>query len=305
MGKMVLAFNVVAMSLAVAAMTACQTVKIDPIASDKIGIVLMHGKGGTTNHVDYLGSNLKSAGILVETPLMPWSKDRIYDKGYEESMEEIDTYVARLKAAGARRIFVAGHSLGANAALGYGARREGLSGVILLAYGHVPGVPGFARKLRESTEKARVMIADGKGEEKSIFNDSGGGNDAAYSTANDLFSWFDSEGPATIENNAPKVNPNTPVLCVDGSNDPWQRCRQIMWQVPKNPKNDTVVVNASHLGTPSSSVKVVADWIRALKCEKPWCGKPNPSISVVEPKYLKGYGRLDCTLEQLIKSECE
>ena len=77
-------------------LTACQSVKIDPMPGDKIGMVLMHGKGGTTSSVRSLGSKLESAGILVEMPSMPWSKNRIYDKGYVESMEEIDTYVARL-----------------------------------------------------------------------------------------------------------------------------------------------------------------------------------------------------------------
>ncbi len=246
-------------------LTACQTTNIDPLPSDRIGMVLMHGKGGTPKYVSSLGSALRGAGVLVETPSMPWSRHRIYDKGYEESMAEIDTYVAQLKAAGARRIFVAGHSIGANAALGYGARREGLSGIILLAYGHVPGIPGFARKLFESTHRARTMIAAGKGEETSVFKDFGGGNDTATASANDLFSWFDPRGPATISNNARKVKPNTPVLCIDGSNDPFKRCTRIMYSLPANPMNRGVTVNAGHLATPSASVQEVADWIRALK----------------------------------------
>ena len=264
MRKMGLVFNFIVMSLTLTMLTACQTVKIDPIPGDQIGMILMHGKGGTTKHVSSLGSALKGAGVLVETPLLPWSENRIYDKGYEESMAEIDTYVARLKAAGAKRIIIAGHSIGANAALGYGARREGLSGVILLAYGHVPGIGGFAKKLRNSTDKARAMIEAGKGDQKATFSDYGGGNDFAHSTANDLFSWFDPDGHATISFNALKVKPNTPVLCVDGSNDPRQRCSRIMSLLPDNPKTRKVMVSAGHKGTPSSSVKEVADWLRAL-----------------------------------------
>ncbi len=263
--KMVLPLHVVAMFLALAAPTACITVKIDPIPSDKIGMVLMHGKGGTTNYVEFLRSKLESAGILVEMPLMPWSKNRIYDKGYEESMEEIDTYVARLKAAGAKRIFAAGHSLGANAALGYAARREGLSGAILLAYGHVPGLSGMAFRLSGSVAKARAMIDAGKGNETAVFRDYGGGNNTAAATANDLLSWFDPNGPATIANNAPKVKPNTPVLCVDGSSDKRKRCGKMMRLLPENSMNRNVIVNAGHLGTPSASVEQIANWLRALE----------------------------------------
>ncbi len=254
----------VAMSLVLAALSVSQIVKAEPIPGEKIGMVLMHGKGGTTNRVDNLSYNLKSAGILVETPLMPWSEDRIYDKGYEESMAEIDTYVARLKAAGAKRIFIAGHSIGANAALGYVARREGLSGAILLAYGYAPGT-GFARKLRNNTEEARAMIAAGKGEQKFTFYDYGGGNDTAYSSANDLFSWFDPQGPAIIVRNASNVKPNTPVLCIDGSDDWRARCSRIMRQVPNNPMTRVVIVSADHIGTPSAAADTVLSWLRSLQ----------------------------------------
>ena len=245
------------------AVVASQSLAIEPIPGDRIGLVLMHGKGGTTTLVRSLGSELESAGILVETPLMPWSEDRIYDKGYEESMAEIDTHVARLKKAGAKRIVVAGHSIGANAALGYAARRDGLNGVILLAYGHVPGLPGFARKLSASVAEARAMIEAGKGEETATFADSGGRNDTAFSTANDLLSWFDPNGPATIAANAPKAKP--PVLCVDGSRDRWQRCGRIMGQLPDNPKNREATVGANHQGVPAAAAEQIANWLQALR----------------------------------------
>jgi len=264
MRKKVLVFSFAAMSLALVALAASQAVMAEPIPGDKIGIVLMHGKGGTINKIDILSYKLKGLGILVETPLMPWSEDRIYDKGYEKSMEEIDTYVARLKAAGAKRIFVAGHSIGANAALGYAARRKGLSGAILLAYGHVPGITGFARKLSASTDKANAMIMAGKGDEKATFADFGGGNNTAYSTANDLFSWFDPYGPATMNKNGPKVSPNTPVLCVDGEDDKRKRCERIFRFIHENPKNGSVLVDADHVDTPMASFKVVEKWLRAL-----------------------------------------
>ena len=107
MRKMGLVFNFIVISMTLAMLTACQTVKIDPIPGDKIGMVLMHGKGGIGNNIASFSRGLTGAGALVEAPLMPCSKNRIYDKGYEESMAEIDTYLARLKAAGAKRIFIA------------------------------------------------------------------------------------------------------------------------------------------------------------------------------------------------------
>jgi pimeloyl-ACP methyl ester carboxylesterase len=242
-----------------------QDVKADSLPGDKIGMVLMHGKGAETRAISALGAALESAGVLVEMPLMPWSRDRIYDKGYEESMAEIDTYVARLRKKGAKRIIVGGHSLGANAALGYGARRDGLSGVVLLAYGHVPGKAGFARKLSKSTDRARKLIAAGKGEETASFQDSNQSRGGSVtSSANDLFSWFDPNGPAVIDTNAPKVKPNTPVLCIDGSDDRWNRCDEIMELVPTHAKNKEEMVDADHVDTPDASVKTVSEWLRGL-----------------------------------------
>ena len=41
-------------------------------------------------------------------------------------------------------------------------------------------------------------------------------------TANDIMSWFNPQGPATIMYNAPRVK-NTPVFCIDGR---YEKCSQ-------------------------------------------------------------------------------
>ncbi|MBX9633773.1 MAG: alpha/beta hydrolase, partial [Magnetospirillum sp.] len=99
-------------------------------ADDKLGIVLMHGKEGRPDRIiDHLASALSSEGFLVDSPEMCWSKRRIYDKPYAQCLAELDQSVARLKAEGATAIVIAGHSLGGNGALGYGAT-HGVKGVI-------------------------------------------------------------------------------------------------------------------------------------------------------------------------------
>lgn len=259
-------FRITSLALTLLALTGCQTVRSAPVTGDKIGMVLMHGKRGTDRLVFSLRGELERAGILVETPLMPWSRDRIYDKSYEESIVELDAVVARLKARGTKRIFVAGHSLGANVALGYGARRDGLSGVILLAYGHVPGLSGFASKLFDSVVKARTMIAAGKGEKTASFADAYHvSRYTVVGSANDVLSWFDPDGPATLGNNAPRVKPHTPVLCVDGARDRLQRCHQILPLLPENPATRSVTVDADHRGTPAQSGEAIVRWLRLLR----------------------------------------
>ena len=59
--------------------------------SEQIGVLLMHGKGGDDRWVYPLAVGLRDAGVIVEAPSsMPWSKTRIYEKSFEESMIEID-----------------------------------------------------------------------------------------------------------------------------------------------------------------------------------------------------------------------
>ena len=89
-----------------------------------LGIVYLHGKGGWPGAFNGgILSSLQDEGALIATPEMPWSFHRRYAATYDQAMTEIDAAVAGLKAKGARRIVIIGHSLGANAAIGYAARR--------------------------------------------------------------------------------------------------------------------------------------------------------------------------------------
>ena len=73
-------------------------------------------------------------------------------------MLEIGESVANLKKDGAKRIFIIGHSLGAIAALRYGATRNGLAGVVVLAAGGSPdALSNFFEKVRSSVDQAREM----------------------------------------------------------------------------------------------------------------------------------------------------
>src|SRR5690242_4523838 len=76
---------------------------------------------------------LKAAGYLVQAPEMCWSRNRIYDARFPDCLRDIDAAIARLRAADARRIVVAGQSEGGNAALTYAASHPDLAGVIAMA----------------------------------------------------------------------------------------------------------------------------------------------------------------------------
>src|SRR5690242_17289106 len=81
---------------------------------ETVGVVILHGKWGSPGgFVANLANDLGKEGFLVAAPEMPWSGKRLYDKGIAGAMIEIDAAVKTLRDKGAKRIFVAGHSLGA------------------------------------------------------------------------------------------------------------------------------------------------------------------------------------------------
>ncbi len=134
--------------------------------------MLIHGKGGTpTTMIEGLNEALKQAARLVDAPEMPWSARRIYDATYDQAMAEIDAQSRSLKKAGATKIAVIGHSLGANAAIGYAARRKDLLAVVALAPGHLPEAWGLRVRTGRRDREAKKMIAAGKGDVRRSFPD--------------------------------------------------------------------------------------------------------------------------------------
>lgn len=93
------------------------------VYSADIGVVFMHGKSGSPNipAIRSIIEAMKSAGMEVRVPDMPWSRSRGYNASYEDAMREIHKNVEEMMANGVKAVFVAGHSLGANSAIGYGA----------------------------------------------------------------------------------------------------------------------------------------------------------------------------------------
>lgn len=233
-----------------------------------IGIVLMHGKGGRTKLIDGLADAIRSAGAKVETPLMPWSRERIYDRTYEDSMKEIDAAVDALRKDGATRIVVAGHSMGANASLGYGARRKGLAGIVLLAYGHVPSNNYFRKNFGTDVARAKELVDAGKGAETGEYPDINQGETFTRTVRADIFwSWFAPDGPASDRANAENMTADTPVLWVSGDRDRISEYgRKLVWdRIPANPQSEFVVISSNHMRTPADSVETVIGWLAKLR----------------------------------------
>ena len=86
---------------------------------ETIGIVVMHGKGGASNsrYIAGFAQALESRGLLVANLDMPWAGSRNYDVPVSRAEEEIEQAITGLRAQGAAKVFVAGHSQGGGFAL--------------------------------------------------------------------------------------------------------------------------------------------------------------------------------------------
>jgi esterase/lipase len=236
-------------------------------ADGKIGIVLLHGKQDRAPYkIASLANRLKDEGYLVVTPEMPWSRSRMYDATFEEAMLEIDKAFDQLKKEGAQRIIISGLSMGGNAALGYGARRNNLSGIIIMAPGHFPETPKFLGMSASDIAKAKELSVAGKADEKIDFNDSNMGRTfTSHARVKVYLSYFDPEGPAVIPANAAAIRSSIPILWIVGKKDPATRPSSYAFdKAPTNPKSKYLAVDAGHLDTPDVTADQIILWIADL-----------------------------------------
>lgn len=240
-------------------------------AADKIGLVLMHGKLSTPSKpFSTLETKLEAGGILVDTPEMPWSAGRRYDKSYEQAMEEIAASIKRLRDRGASRIVVGGHSMGAAAALIYGARHP-VDGLLLLAAGHHPQSSSLQERFGASVARARELAAAGKGNDKEEFNDFDVSQTPPLftitTTPRIYLSYFDPNGFANTLVAAGKIPTTVPVLWVDGTNENpgLKGYGQKIYGAISSSASKRIEVTATHTTVPRDASAEVLAWLQGLK----------------------------------------
>ena len=237
------------------------------VEKGEIGIVLLHGKQDKAPYeISSLAGKLKNAGYLVVTPELPWSRNRIYDSSYEDAMQEIDKAVAALKKSGAQKIVVGGLSLGGNATVGYASRRDNLMGIIVLAPGHFPEAQRFREKFASSVAHAKQMVAAGRGDKITVFDDINMGNIFnSRATAKIYLSFFDPNGSAVVPNNAAAISSPIPILWIVGTRDPLTLPSSYAFdKAPAHPKSKYLTVDAGHLNTTKVAADHVLTWLQVL-----------------------------------------
>jgi pimeloyl-ACP methyl ester carboxylesterase len=232
-------------------------------ADVRFGVVLMHGKQSAPDEHAPLAEALAAAGYPVERPEMCWSARRIYDLAYLQCLGEIDAALDRLRRRGATAFVIAGHSLGANGALAYGARHK-LAGVVALAPGHRPEVLAQRPPIAAALDQARNLVKAGRTSNRLSFPDTNGDlTISVMATPEAYLSFFAPDSPSLMPANAARLQ--APLLYVVGSGDPLQRGPdEIFAKAPAHPLNRYVTVRAGHFGTSAAAADVVVDWLRAI-----------------------------------------
>ena len=230
------------------------------------GVIFLHGKGGWAGAFDGgILSSLRREGAKVAAPEMPWSFSRKYGATYEEAMSEIDREVVALRAQGASKIIVIGHSLGANAAIGYAARRA-VAAVVALSPGHLPETVEMQGRTAQAIEEARQLIAAGHGHVPKFFPDMVQGIPIPCTATPTIYlSMFAPDGPAVIPKNVVAMGP-VPFLWVVGRLDPihWRGPDYAFNRGAGHPKSKYLEVFAGHVLTPLTARGDVVDWIKSL-----------------------------------------
>jgi pimeloyl-ACP methyl ester carboxylesterase len=233
-----------------------------------IGIVFMHGKSGSpgAGNVLSLASELEFDGYAVVRPEMGWSRQRMYDASFEQSMNEIDKAVQALRQQGVKKVIVVGHSMGANAALGYAATYSNADGIIALAPGHTPELANSRNSAAASVSRAKELIAAGQGKEPTQFDDSNQGKKSAVTATPEVYlSWFDPDGPAVMPKSAAAFKKPTPLLVIVGSKESYGRGPDyILDKAPAHPLSKYATVDAGHNDVPAASGETILAWLKTL-----------------------------------------
>lgn len=232
----------------------------------KVGIIIMHGKGGSpTRMVLGLANTMKDAGFLVSNIEMPWSSSRDYNVNVYDAEKEVDNAISNLRKMGANKVFVAGHSQGGAFALHFAGKHHP-DGIICIAPGGNVGNKIFREKLGDTVERAKKLVAQGKGNDKVELFDFEG-KKGVYSIITEpiiYLTWFDPKGAMNMNRAAKEVNPEIPILWLVPKNDyPGLRKTNIPLfnMLPKNPHTKLFEPNSDHVGAPSASVDEIIRWI--------------------------------------------
>lgn len=236
--------------LAFAALSSSAATAADSLRG--VGVVLIHGKAGGQGPLQKLAGALKSEGAIVLMPKMSWASGGY--RTYEQTVGEVAAAVQRVRSMGARKVVLAGHSMGANISFGYAASGGSVDAIVAMAPGHRPDfIEGVAG---DSLARAKAMVAAGQGSQRASFMDFNQGRAFPVTTTAEAYvSFFDPRGPAGRA--AAGSGGSASVLWVVGVDD-----RAAMRDPATRSRGTRIEVGANHQSTPVQGVPYIIEWLQ-------------------------------------------
>ncbi len=240
-------------------------------ADPAIGVVMMHGKWSMPPPWHLTVSNaIEHEGWPVIELTMPWAGSRLYDEPYESALKQIADAVRELRAKGVKRVVVAGHSFGANAAIAYAGSGGDLDGILAMAPGHVPQRSYDKGTTRETVDLARQLVASGKGDERISFVDTNQGRKRGLSTKAYIFlSYFDPLGLGDMPTSTARIPKPVPLFWLIGTHDPLYPAGSAYAfdKSPPHPLSRYVVVESDHANTPIAGREQIVAWLKTVAAQ--------------------------------------
>lgn len=228
-----------------------------------LGIVLAHGKWDKPPFaIGGLAAALRAAGHAVLAPELPWSLDRLYDAPFEQALAELAAAVAELRRQGCRQVLLAGHSLGANAALAC-AGRQRVDGLIVLAPGHFPERMHAAGLTAAALDHARAAVAAGESGRVALVDVFQGAARRLRLHPAHYLGYFSPDGAAVLPDNCRRLSGALPLLWVIGRDDPHFAlgAGYAYALAPAHPASRYLEIDADHTGTPDAATSAVLTWL--------------------------------------------
>lgn len=240
-----------------------------PVAAQEkwCAVILLHDKWELPQSLMPFGSKLdpECASKPIE---MPWSNVRSYDEPYPTAISEIKVHVAKYRQQGARKVILAGQGFGANAAIAYMTIEADVDGLVAISPGHMPGLLYQQAIWRDTIDKAKNLVSDGKGDEHlEVQEQVPGKRFTVRMRANVLSSYFDPKGLGNMQVTAAKFKKSVPVLWVMGIRSPMLTSGTTFAfdKMPQNDASQYLLVNAGHRDAPEVAATQVLHWLKSLQ----------------------------------------
>lgn len=247
--------------VAMAAMAAGPALAQAPVKANEVGVLLLHGLNGSSMSMSTLSYELREKGHLVANPDMPWSAIRSHDVTVEAAERMALAEIADLRRKGARMVIVAGFSKGGLFAA-YLAGRHPVDALVAIA----PNGASNAKDLGDELAQARALIAQGKGQERTMLNDYDVARRVKYpvpAVPVAFVSWYDPEGAMNWQKIMGALKPMPVLLVVPTRDLPNLLAMKssVFAGLPPHPMNRLDEPDSNHIGAVNASATGVVDWI--------------------------------------------